>query len=208
MKKLFLLLGAMTLVSSLASATSIQSVFYTCPSFPGSITLGATTTGSATATCPSLGFILPGTDALTSVEVYYTSDYQFGETGANTVLTTFTPQPFSGVTWGAPDTGASFTCTSNGGFSSNTDACTYNFIVGPQQEYATETGAGPSTSGFTVNITATETGGEVGFQSYGVIVEYDYSTPAPEPASLLMVGGGAGLLGLARFFGKYLKKRS
>jgi hypothetical protein len=44
--------------------------------------------------------------------------------------------------------------------------------------------------------------------SFGDIVEFDYSTPAPEPASLMMVGGGVGLLGLAQFVGKYLKKKS
>jgi len=44
--------------------------------------------------------------------------------------------------------------------------------------------------------------------SFNAIVEFDYSVPALQKASLMMVDGGVGLLGLAQAIGRFLKKRS
>ena len=187
MKSMFLLVGLSTMACGIANANS---VFIACTPLGGTITLGGGvgTSGTSADSCP--GFT-PPSGVLTSVELWYTADWQFGLTsGLNTVVTTATP---SG-SW-SPSTGV---CTTTGtGGNSSTGSCTFSGTIGPQNVESTETT--PLTSGFLVSITAMITTGNVSTSSYGEIVEYDYGasspTPTPEPASFILLVGGLLLMG-------------
>ncbi len=203
MKKAFVLLGAMMLVSSFASAASIINFCSVTTNFNwNSVADG--TTQSNTVTCNGIGS-LPAGDTLTSVEVYYQADYSGGTgTGTNQQVTLDTFENPSG-SWTTPNQLPPYECITTGVGNSNPGPCTNSGGAIPQQEFSTE--VTPSTSGFTVAVTATLVAGAIQSSTFQTIVEFDYTQPAPEPASLLMVGGGAGLLGLAQVVGKFMKKK-
>jgi hypothetical protein len=221
MKKLFMLLGAMMLVCSLGSAASLLEFCTPNGSFNWiSVAAGTTqsvnsTSQTASISCPGLsgGTALPGGDSLVSVEVYYLADWSLTTVSGTTILDTF--ENPSGGGWGATQTTGGtanvppYECVSTGNGNSSTGVCVDTGGLTEQQEYSSITGlSGTTFSAFSVAVTATLVQGGINSSTYDAIVEFDYSTPTPEPASLLMVGGGAGLLGLAQLVGRYLKKRS
>jgi hypothetical protein len=205
MKKILMLLGVMILVSGLASANAI---FVQCAPagsfnwYSGSTPAanGSVQTGSISCTLPAS---LPGGDTLTSVEVYYLDDYGEGSSNGTTIQT----NENAGAGWGTPNQTTPYLCVTTGNFNPGTGPCISTGSNGQSSVWSTETT--PSFSSFTMSVTSTlYAGGNVGLNSqYDAIVELDYTTPAPEPASFMMVGGGVGLLGLAQVFGKFLKKK-
>jgi len=205
MKKFFMLLGAMLLISGFANAASIYS--YCAPDL-GSLSPngpGQILSGSITCTVPAS---LPAGDTLTSIEVYYVGDWDGGHDSGDTVDSVYT---FTGTaTFNSTNVANPYTCVIPGTGGSASQGClgqgiASNLNLGDL--YSSE--ISPSLSNtITLSVTATEVGSTyVNNIDYGAIVEFDYSYPAPEPASLMMVGGGIGLLGLSQLVGKYLKKK-
>jgi len=214
MKKVLFLLVALTLVSGIASASSIY--VYCVPS-PGTFAWGAAGLPAQNGSTSCAGETLPAGYTITSVEVYYLADFQFGQTtnGSNNTINTIEQANGAGA-WasaggsgGPPGPGQSdpYTCVTSGQFSSNTGPCTGFAPLGLSAAFSYATaGLGTNTfAAFTVSITASEVGGtNVANSSYANIVEYDYTPPVPEPASLMMVGSG--LLGLGVLASKLRKK--
>ena len=188
MKKVLMLIACLVLVSGFASASAI---YVTCTPFAQAYTGGV---GTVNVSCTAPG-TLPVGDTLTGVEVYYLADFQFGQTtGVNAVQITATPTA-AGVTFSP--LGA--TCNVSGAGTSSTNNCAWNstFNSPPFSPTFSSASAGMAlleTENISFTGASTLTSGGVTTSSFTSIVEFDYTTPAPEPASLILIGSG--LLGL------------
>lgn len=193
-----LLLAAVCCVMAAPSVFG-TSVFEYCSGFGNAFGGGV---GTATASCGA--FSLPGGATLNSVEIWDEADFQFGQTGSNSVTIVFTPAS-SPDTW----TASSVSCTVTGAGSSTANTC--GFYSGNQTAPGTteEIANGPLSGllgGFTVGEASSVNSGVVSTSSAGVIAEFDYTAAvgsAPEPGSMILLGSGlvaAGLLGRKKFF--------
>lgn len=147
------------------NASALTTGAVNCTPFPVTFNNGAG--GPSPVSCPA--FTVPGT-TLTSVTLTYTSDYQFGGPGTNTVQVTFTPAGPAGVTF----TPASAVTTVTGAVSSG--------APGTGSANAT---AGVSTANFAapfnVNVSSQVTQGTVATSAGAVMVTYNYDVIPPPP---------------------------
>jgi hypothetical protein len=213
MKKYFgLLAGGLAMIAfqSTASAAFIEcggvgsgsgNTVFGSGSTVGSVTVNS---GTATITCPS--FTLPALNSLVSVDLNLNDDAQ-SPAGTNSAVQwtwTQTPATLVGVTAsGATEisnaAGSTFqACASTGG---NLPVCD-----------ATATFADPVAAGgtvasivFTVSAAAINGGvSSIGSDSASLYIQFDEAAPAPEPATLTLVGGS--LIGLGLIARKRRKK--
>jgi len=208
-KKLLGLLTAALFCVSLASAST--SVTLSCTGAATANGSGSPTpTASGTSTCP--GFTIPLGDTLTSVEIVEEGSFQLGQAGGNTLVWTFSTSTPNNVTSAATETVTAPAGSANAWTWSGNTGCSAPDTVLPVTDGEDCTTAlslaNPSTTsfdspaGFTVGITGAwqgvspglNTGGSEGAQVDEVIYTYSPTISTPEPASLLMIGGG--LLGL------------
>jgi hypothetical protein len=163
----------------------------------------------ATSTCGNFS-ALPGGDTFTNVTVVLQADYTGGfGTTANTTQTTFT-----GGVLGLADliqvtsvgsalgTGPAFAYTDEASCASVTPTCPPNAPTFGTTYFQTVDAAANSGNYTALNITETfttaVTGGSVQGVSEQAFLVLNYSTSAPEPASMMLLGGGllaAGLIG-------------
>jgi len=185
-----------------------------CSISGGSASGPGTPTVTGTATCN--GFTLPANQTLLAVELFVQNDYQLGAGGGlNTIIYTYTVS-------NSNITGISSTVSGGGGSGSyttisNIAACTFGVDAGgfPSNNTADCAGMGIVTGGVGPN----HVGGSVstivlsgvgtwvsgspglqinGSEGFSISARFTYADlSAPEPASMLMVGGGLIALALA-----------
>jgi hypothetical protein len=176
----------------MAGAANASTLYQFCS--PASITTivnGTPGTGLSVTCGPSN---LPSIDFITGVDLWITQDYSYGSSGSNTLVTTFTPT--------AGFVGSPESCSTTGASSSAGSACSFTGLPSGVEYASTSTGAALQTLGttgiFTVGISAAVTAGTINAASAGVMVEYDYNSPVPEPATFGLIGSallGLGVLG-------------
>jgi len=202
MKKMFLLGSMLALVGGIASASSINSYClpntgnnfaYTAPGQSSSVDANSPTV----LTCGALG-TLPALSTVNSIEIFYIADYSGGlASGGNTINTTFVVSDANFGAHGGTSVVEPYTCVTMGFGTSGAGPCTYQTLQSPGTAYSEDVTdqTALSLTGFTVSITAQEVGTSyVQDSTFEAIVEYDYTLPAPEPSSLIMIGSG--LLGI------------
>jgi PEP-CTERM motif len=170
MKKLLLLTLAVVATSIMANADTLT---FNCTPFPATFTAGA---GSSPVSCPALTGVTP--TGLTSVTLNYFVDYQFGNpTGNSGVNVTFSATNPGGVTWNL--------------------ATTIVNSTGGQSSPGIQTGSAVTTAGatlaafasaFNVGVSSAVSAGTVATSSGAVSVTYNYTTAAPEPATISLIG--------------------
>ena len=176
MKKFLFLTLAVASSTLLSAATITLNCDLTGPgSFPTQFSGGV---GNGSVTCPGATQALAGLGAtsLNSAILKYFVDYTFGG-ASNTVQGVFTAP--NTVNWAV-----SSTVTSSGGFSSTTS----NPSPLPATNLATNATLVNLASNFNVGLAVTVPQGSVGTSSVGVQIMYDYNTPAPEPATISLIG--------------------
>lgn len=180
MKKTFLLS-----LSTLALGLIAQASTVTCTNSPTQIPNGS---GSGTLTCGALdagtGFVIG------SLQLFIASDYingPLGTTSGTTVQVVYTPSANFGV----------HTEVVSGGFSSNASSTdgTPNSGGGPFLAETIYVGT-QTLSSFTISgLSSVTAGGPVNASTINAFLVYTASSPAPEPATLGLMGGALLSLG-------------
>jgi hypothetical protein len=188
-------LAALALTMSISASATTVVVF--CGSFSQSAGAGSYTAANGTITpttstvsCPAI--TIPMGDTQTgSVTLAMETDYSGGTLpGSNAIATTYT---IGGVAQDTID-------ASGGGLTSNTYGDTAGGATGvgglPTSFFDVNTSQGDG--GFTVAYSSVVTSGGVQSINYNVYEDYSYTSSAPEPGSMMLLGGGllaAGLIG-------------
>jgi hypothetical protein len=214
MKKYFgLLAGGLAMIAfqSTASAAFIEcggvgsgsgNTVFGSGSTVGSVLVSG---GTATITCPS--FTLPALNSLVSVDLNLHDDAQSPANSTSAVQWTWTQT--SATPSGVTGNGAIETSTASG---STFTGCVTTGVGNLPVCDATATFADPVAAGGTVNsivftVSAAAINGgvsSIGSDSASLYIQFDEAAPAPEPATLTLVGGS--LIGLGLIARKRRKK--
>jgi hypothetical protein len=190
------LLGLLVIALLCAAVASASTAAEPCGSAglanPNGSNSTTTLTGSANA-CTS--FTLPATTVLTDVYITFKNDWQLGLTGTDTLTYSYT---ITGFNIGSETS----TVTGTGQFGSGSpvgsnNGCTANGDIVTCDDPGLSVTGSFNAIGITINAVWSAGGLDVnGSEGTTINAFYTYATPGvPEPASMLMIGGG--LIGLA-----------